>query len=127
LKSEICIHSEKATNLLQFLEKIREESIFIKIGHWTAFKGLKLKDEQEIVIKTFHDFFVVWQLLATGKIRPRYVVIGGLLNLSEEDRAEYLAAISGYLDHADYLLLVSIGPRYETQKMEKYCVESIYV
>jgi KaiC/GvpD/RAD55 family RecA-like ATPase len=127
LKSTICIHSEKATNLLQFLEKIREESIFIKIGHWTAFKGLKLEDEQEMVIKTFHDFFVVWQLLATGKLRPRCVVIGGLLNLSEEDRAEYLAAISGFLDYADYLLLVSIGPRYETQKMEKYCVESIYV
>jgi len=112
---------------MQFLEKIREESIFVKIGHWIAFRGLKLKDEQEIVIKTFHDFFVVWQLLATGKLRPRYVVIGGLLNLSEEDRAEYLVAAYGFLDYADYLLLVSIGPRYETQKMEKYCVESIYV
>jgi hypothetical protein len=88
---------------------------------------IKLEDEQEIVIKTFHDFFVVWQLLATGKLRPRYVAIGGLLNLSEEDRAEYLMATYGYLDYADYLLLVDIGPRYETQKMEKYCVESIYV
>ncbi len=54
LKSEICIHSEKATNLIQFLEKIREQSIFVKIGYWTAFKGLKLKNEQEIVIKTFN-------------------------------------------------------------------------
>jgi len=112
---------------MQFLEKIREESIFVKTGYRTAFKGLKLKDEQEIVIKTYHDFFMVWQLLATGKLRPRYVVIGGLLNLSEEDRAEYIMATYGFLDYADYLLLVSIGPRYETQKMEKYCVESIYV
>ncbi len=121
MKSEICIHSVKATNLIEFLEKIREESIFIKIGQWTAFKGLKLKDEQEIVIKTFHDFFVVWQLLATGKIRPRYVVIGGLLNLSAEDQAVYLAAISGYLDYADYLLLVDIGPRYVHRRWKILC------
>ena len=110
---------------MQFLEKIMEESIFIKIGSLTDFKGLKLEDEQETVIKTFHNFFVVWQLMTTGKLRPRYVAVGGLLNLSEEDWAEYLVATYGYLDYADYLLLVSIGPRYETQKMEKYCVEYI--
>jgi len=34
---------------MQFLEKIREESIFIKIGYWTSFKELKLEDEQKLL------------------------------------------------------------------------------
>ena len=127
LKSTICVYAEKAINLLQFMERIKDETLFIKIGYWTAFRGLAIKDEQEVVIKTFHDFFELWQTLASGKLKAKYIAVGGLLNLEEEDRIEYLLALYGYLDYADYLLLVVVGPKEETKRMGKYCVESIYV
>ena len=73
------------------------------------------------IIRTTNDTFRLIHDVASGKIRPSYVVVGGLLNVPEEDRADYVTlfyALSGY---AKFLLFVDVGPKTETEKFEKFC------
>jgi hypothetical protein len=70
--------------------------------------------------KLIHD-------IASRKMRPSYVVVGGLLNVPEEDRADYVALFYALLSYIKFLLFVDVGPKTETEKLEKFCEDVIRV
>ena len=79
------------------------------------------------VITTINDAFRLIQDVASGKIRPSYVILGGLLNVPEEDRADYVTLFYILLSYVKFLLFVDIGPKMETEKLEKFCDDVIRV
>ncbi|MCX8137924.1 hypothetical protein [Pyrobaculum aerophilum] len=127
IKSAICVHSESLKNLVEFLSKIQSDAIFLKIGIWTSFRGLKISPERLFVAQTFHDFFKLATLFHTQQLKAKYLVAGGLLNIPDEELDDYLGVLYAYIDYVDFLVFVAVGPREETKRLEKYCDETIYV
>lgn len=65
--SVLCVHSESIKNLVNYLSKIKEEAIYITVGHWTPFHGV-VKDERNMyIIKTTNDAFRLIHDVASGK------------------------------------------------------------
>jgi hypothetical protein len=123
--SVLCVHSESIKNLANYLSKIKEEAIYITVGHWTPLHGV-VKDERHMyVIKITNDIFRLIHDVALGNMRPSYVVVGGLLNVPEEDRADYVTLFYALLSYIKFLLFVDVGPRTETKKLEKFCDDVI--
>jgi len=84
-----------------------------------------VEEQQIYIVKTFHDLFKLYDDLATGKIKAKYLVVGGLLNVCEEDRPEYVYVLSSTLSFVELLVFADVGPLEETRKMEKYCDEVV--
>jgi KaiC/GvpD/RAD55 family RecA-like ATPase len=125
--SVLCVHSKSIKNLVNYLSKIKEEAIYITVGHWTPFHGV-VKDKRNMyVIRITNDAFRLIHDVASGKIRPSYVVVGGLLNVPEEDRADYVTLFYILLSYVKFLLFVDVGPKTETEKLEKFCEDVIRV
>jgi len=124
-KSVICAHAERTKKLIEKLSKIKDEAIFVQIGHWTSFHGLDVQEHQIYIVKTFHDLFKLYNDLASGRIKAKYLVAGGLLNICEEDRLEYIYALSSTLSFVEFLIFADVGPLGETRKMEKYCEDVV--
>ncbi|WP_148682387.1 RAD55 family ATPase [Pyrobaculum neutrophilum] len=125
LKSVVCIHGERVRKVNALLEKIKDSAIFLKIGFWTSFHGIELRDDQIYVVRTFHDLFTLYDSFASGKIKAEFVVVGGLLNMPEEDRPEYVYTLSSLLGFVRFLVFADVGPRDETVRLEKYCEEVV--
>lgn len=126
-RSTICIHSEKVKNVTSLLSKIKDRSIFLQVSYWTSFHGLEIKEEQIHVVKIFHDIYKFIYDLATNGPKASYLVVGGLLNMPEEDRREYLIPLGIALNFVDFLLLVDVGSKEETDRLKKYCDDIIEV
>ena len=124
-KSVICVHAERTKKLIEKLTKIKDEAIFVKIGHWTSFHGLDVEEHQIYIVKTFHDLFKLYDDLATGRLKAKYLVVGGLLNVHEEDKPEYIYVLYSTLSFVEFLVFVVAGPLEETRRMEKYCEEVV--
>ncbi len=125
--SVLCVHSESIKSLANYLSKIKEEAIYITVGYWTPFHGI-VKDERNMyIIRTTNDAFRLIHDVASGKIRPSYVVVGGLLNVPEEDRADYMTLFYTLSSYVKFLLFVDVGPRTETEKLEKFCEDVIRI
>ena len=124
-KSVICAHAERTKKLMEKLTKIKDEAIFVKIGHWTSFHGLDVEEHQMYIVKTFHDLFKLYDDLATGRLKAKYLVVGGLLNVHEEDKPEYIYVLYSTLSFVEFLVFVVAGPLEETRRMEKYCEEVV--
>ncbi|WP_333638672.1 RAD55 family ATPase [Pyrobaculum aerophilum] len=127
IKSGICIHSESLKNIAELLSKIHSEAIFLKIGPWTSFRGVKITPEKLFVAQTFHDFFKLAILLHTQQLRAKYLVVGGLLNIPDGEIDDYLSMLYAYADYVDFIVFTAVGPKEETKRLEKYCEEVIYV
>ncbi|ABL88991.1 AAA ATPase [Pyrobaculum islandicum DSM 4184] len=125
LKSVVCIHGERVGKVNALLEKIKDSALFIQIGHWTSFHGIELRDEQIYVVRTFHDLFKLYVNFMSGEIKAEFVVVGGLLNLPEEDRGEYVFILYSLLEFVKFLIFAAVGPREETVRLEKYCEEIV--
>jgi len=68
----------------------------------------------------FHDIYRFIYDLATNGSKVSYLVVGGLLNMPEEDREEYLIPLGIALNFVDFLLLVDVGSKDETDSLKKY-------
>jgi len=126
LKSTICIGVPSVKNVLNILSKIKDEALFLKIGPWTSYRGLEIKNDQEVVASTFHTFFELWSKLEGGRLpKMRYLVVSGLLNLSEDELYDYLYILYALQNYFDFLVLLGIGPAKDLEKLEKFCTENI--
>ncbi|MGC9131996.1 MAG: RAD55 family ATPase, partial [Pyrobaculum sp.] len=101
-RSTICIHSEKVKNVVDLLSKIKDKSIFLQVGYWTSFHGLEIREDQIHVVRIFHDIYKLIYNLASNGPKASYLVVGGLLNLPEEDRKEYHLILSIALNYVDF-------------------------
>jgi len=112
--------------VLKILSNIKDEAIFLQIGPWTSYRGLEIKSDQEVVISTFHTFFELWNRLERRELsNVRYLVVSGLLNLSEDEIYDYFYVLYAFQDYVDFLVIVNIGSSEELEKLEKYCAESV--
>jgi hypothetical protein len=112
---------------MNHLSKIKEEAVYIKLGYWSPFHGV-VKDERDMyVIRTTNEIFRLIHDVALGKMRPSYIVVGGLLNVPKEDRADYVTLFYALLSYVKFLLFVDVGPKTETEKLEKFCDDVIRV
>jgi len=126
LKSEICIGVSSVKKVLKVLSNIKDEALFLKIGPWSSYRGLEIKSDQEVVVSTFHTFFELWNKLERGELsKVRYLVISGLLNLSEDELYDYFYVLYAFQDYFDFLVIVNIGPPEDLEKLEKYCTENV--
>jgi len=126
LKSVICIGAPSVKRVLKILSNIRDESLFMRIGPWTSYKGLEIEEGREIVILTFHKLFELWNRMEHGEVpKVRYLVVSGLLNLGEDELHDYLYVMYAFLDYVDFLVFLDIGPPKDLEKLEKYCVENV--
>jgi len=126
LKSPICIGAPSVKKVLNILSKIKDEALFLKIGPWTSYRGLEIKNDQEVVASTFYTFFELWSKLEGGRLpKMRYLVVSGLLNLSEDEVYDYLYILYALQNYFDFLVFLGIGPAKDLEKLEKYCTENI--
>jgi len=126
LKSEICIGASSVKKVLKVLSNIRDEALFLKIGPWSAYRGLEIKSDQEVIVSTFHTFFELWKKLERGELpKARYLVVSGLINLSEDELKDYLYILYALREYFDFLVIVNIGPPENLEKIERYCTEII--
>jgi len=126
LKSEICIGASSVQKTWKILSSIKDEGLFIRIGPWISYRGIEIKAEQEIILTTFHKLFELQSKFEKGLIsNTKYLVISGLVNLTEEELYDYLYILSAFLDYVDFLIFLNVGPPEELRKLEKYCTESV--
>jgi len=126
LKSVICIGAPSVKRVLKILSNIRSESLFMKIGPWTSYQGLEIEERQEIVLSTFQKLFELWKKIEHGEApNMKYLVVSGLLNLSEGELHDYLYVMYAFLDYVDFLVLLDVGPPKDLEKLEKYCIENV--
>jgi len=126
LKSEICIGASSVKKVLKILSNIKDEALFLKIGPWSSYRGLEIKSGQEVVASTFHIFFELWNKLVRGELpKVKYLVVSGLVNLSEDELHDYLYILYAFLDYVDFLVLLGIGPPKDLEKLEKFCTENV--
>jgi len=126
LKSEICIGASSVKKVLKILSNIKDEALFLQIGPWSSYRGLEIKNDQEVVASTFHTFFELWNKLERGELpKVRYLVISGLINLGEEELYDYFYVLYAFQDYFDFLIIVNIGPPEDLEKLEKYCTENV--
>jgi len=126
-KSEICIGSTSIRKISELLDVIKDYSIFIKIGPWTSYRGVKIEKGREVVIDTFHKLFELWVKFERKDINAEYLVVSGLINLKEEEIMDYLYLLYSLLEYVDFLIFVNVGARDELKRLEKYCTEIMYV
>jgi len=126
LKSTICLGAPSVKKVVKILSNIKDEAIFLQIGPWTSYRGLEIKSDQEVVVSTFHTFFELWNRLERRELpNVRYLVVSGLLNLSEDEIYDYFYILYAFQDYVDFLVIVNIGSSEELEKLEKYCAESV--
>jgi len=127
-KCEICLGSTSSRKMRQVLSKIKDEAVFIQVGPWTSYRGVGVDKRQEIVLATFHDLFKLWKEFEYKRLADiRYLVVSGLLNLSENELHDYLHVLYAFLNYVDFLVFVNVGPLEEIKRLEKYCTESIWL
>ncbi|MFN3805459.1 MAG: AAA family ATPase, partial [Pyrobaculum sp.] len=121
-KALICLHSTSAKNLAEYLSKF-ENAMFVKLGPWTSFRGIAAKET--FTIKSFHDMFKLRQYLSDKNVN--YLIVGGTLNLKEDEIVDYIMVMGGFLKYVNFLILVSVGPEEELERLQKYCDETVVV
>jgi KaiC/GvpD/RAD55 family RecA-like ATPase len=122
--SVICVFSGSARKLADFLARVHDDALFVQIGHWTAFHGLNISEERVRVIATFHDFFRLAADLVSEKVKPRYIIAGGLANLRERELPVYMLALHGYTGYVDYLVLADAATD-KARVFTPFCDETI--
>ena len=127
VKSTICITSSKTSKVLELLSRIKDEAVFLKLGPWEAYRGLELREGQEYQARTFQDLFKLLDLFIKGKISPKYLVVSGFLNMSDEEIMDYILYIGSCLSYIDFVLLVDIGAPEETKRLQKFCTDRILI
>jgi len=128
LKSEICIGASSVKKVVKLLSSIKDEALFLKIGPWSSYRGLEIRSDQEIVVSTFHTFFDLWNKLERGELpKVRYLVVSGLINLSEDELYDYFYVLYAFQEYFDFLVIVDTGPSQGLEKMGKYCTENVHL
>jgi len=126
LKSTICIGAPSVKKITRILSNIKDEALFLKIGPWSSYRGLEIKSDQEVVASTFHAFFELWNKLERGELpKVKYLVVSGLINLSEDELNDYLYILYALQDYFDFLVIANIGPSEDLEKLERYCTENV--